>query len=60
MDRMAWLSETVCMCNYCLVPSSMFEVLIVYDSRMENTKLTAKAISKGEREAGLDAEVKRE
>jgi len=48
------------MCNYCLVPSSMFKVLIVYDSRMENTKLTAKAISKGEREADLDAEVKRE
>jgi len=56
---MAWSSEIACMCNYCLVPSFMFKVLIAYDSRMENTKLTAKAISKGEREADLDAEVKR-
>ncbi len=38
----------------------MFKVLIAYDSRMENTKLMAKAISKGEREADLDVEVKRE
>lgn len=36
----------------------MFKVLITYDLRMENTKLTVKAISEGEREADLDAEVK--
>ena len=59
MDERAWSSEMTCMCNYCLVPSSMFKVLIVYDSSMENTKLTANAIGEGEREADLDAEVKR-
>ena len=57
---MAWSSEMTCICNCCLVPSSMFKVLIVYDSRMGNTKLTAKAIGEGGREADLDAEVKRE
>jgi flavorubredoxin len=39
-----------CMCSYWLVPSSMSKVLIVYDSRLGNTKLTAKAIGEGERE----------
>jgi len=33
--------------------------MIIYDSRMGNTKLVAKAIGGGERVASLDAEVKR-
>lgn len=45
--------------NYSLVPSSMSKVLIVYDSRIGKTKLAAKAIVEGEREADLDVEVKR-
>ena len=45
--------------NYSLVPSSMSNVLIAYDSRMGKTKLAAKAIVECERETGLDAEVKR-
>jgi hypothetical protein len=37
----------------------MSKVLIAYDLRMENTKLTAMVIGKGEREADSDTEVRR-
>jgi len=47
---MACSGEIACMCSFCLVPSFVFKVLITYDLRMENTKLTATVIGKGGRE----------
>jgi len=46
VDKVVWLSEIAYMCNYCLVSSSMFKVLVSM-IQMENTKLTANAIGKG-------------